>query len=79
MGVCIYLDTYIYIYTYIYTSSMSCVYSNNNIKVTGPLTTFMISKCHSANLGRPCNSTGMQPHEPKSVCVRALQFCKYYI
>ena len=54
-------------------SLQNCVWSPDS------LTTFVISECHFANLAGPCSSTEMRPHDPKSMCVPALQFWKHSI
>ena len=56
---------------------MGCVCLHINANPTRLHTTFMISKCHFANLERPHSPKGIQPRKPQPISMRALQFCAY--
>ena len=76
---------YIYIYICVYVVYvynivlLGRVYACLPFLDYGPSHNFMNSKYNFANLGRPHNPIGMQPHEPKSMCVGTCTTSKYYI
>ena len=59
-----------------YTSSMSCVFVHDNVKTTGPLTNYLFSKDHFADLGQPRNCIPIEVQTVSLTVMRTPQFPK---